>query len=258
MNTQNPDAMRRAASRFVRNQPRLFAEAVAWVESLRRMKRVSRITVSASPHFRDIEGMVLHYRGVLDKAPNGATMTAKAAYRIILASWLLSKDSHRVEHDPARKKPWVVRPACLARLPLLTVPELRVLRGRYALESDPRWHMLARSAWDLVDPGYLAKLPATAGPGASKAEAPHGKSGTPAKGTMPPRFQQARDSLDWARQQFPHLFGANKNKFPEAAFLKVNDPSAGCTVYGGKKPAFGYGTWTRYLRDSAKWKPFEP
>ncbi|MFO1010549.1 MAG: hypothetical protein U1F29_10850 [Planctomycetota bacterium] len=258
MNSENPDAMRRAASRFVRNQPRLFAEAVAWVESLRRMKRVSRITVGASPDFRDIEGVVLHYRGVLDKAPDGTTMTAKAAYRVILASWLLSKDGHRVDHDPARKKPWVVRPASLARLPLLTGPELRVLRGRYALESDPRWLLLARSAWDLVDPGYLVKLPATAETGASEAEASKGKSGTPAKGTMPARYQQARASLEWAYQKFPHLFGAEKNKFPKTAFLKVNDPSAGCPAYGGKKLAFSFGTWTRYLRDSAKWKPFEP
>ncbi len=177
--------------------------------------------------------------------------------RVILASWLLSKDAHRVEPDPGRKKPWVVRPAALAKLPLLTAAELRVLRGRYALESDPRWLGLVATAWELVDPGYLVKRPATAGPGAVDAASPNGKRGTPAKGTMPGRCQQARASLEWASQKFPQLFGDEKNKFPKAAFLKVEDPSQGCPTYGGKKLAFGYDTWARYLRESTKWKPFK-
>lgn len=258
MHARNPDAMRRAESRFVRNQPKLFAEAVDWIESHRRVKRVSRVSERASADFRMLEGVVLHYRAFLDKSPSSATVSTKAAFRVILTYWLLSKDGHRIEHVGAGRKPWVVRPACLARLPLLTGPELRVLRGRYALESDPRWLLLARNAWDLVDPGYLVKLRAMAGTGASEAEVSNGKSGTPAKGTMPARYQQARASLEWAYQKFPDLFGAEKNKFPKTAFIKVNDPSAGCPFLGGKKLAFSFGTWTRYLRESAKWKPFEP
>lgn len=252
MNTEKSNAMRKAASHFVRNQPRLFAEAVDWVESLRRMKRRSMTTVGASADFRIVEGLVLHYRAVLHEAPLGVTTTSRAAYRVILTSWLLSKDAHRVVEEPGRKKPSLVRPDPLAKLPLLTGPELRVLRGRYVLDADPRWKGLVLSAWKLVDPGYLDK-PGNTGP--VNLVVKPAKHAVALPGAMPERVARARESYEWVRKKASHLFGKDKSKYPIPAFSFVKNPKNGCPAYAGEEPPLSHATWERYIRLSAHWQP---
>lgn len=161
MRDKNYHAQTLAASRFVRHQPGLFAEAAQWVVSLRSKPSGARKSRDSNA-YRTVEAVVLLYRSLLDS--KSRVETQRDAYRTILTSWLLSADAHGTLVGAGSPYSAKDRPHCLRQLPVLSSHECMRISAKYALAADPRWRRLVRAAWEVVDdPGYLAD------------DAPHGK-----------------------------------------------------------------------------------
>lgn len=236
---------------YLRNEPRRFREAAAWVLSQRtplpedRTRLPSRYGYSGY-ELRTFECMWDLARAMRERLHEPTVASDEenispevGAFRTLLLAWLLSKHAGIASAD---KK---IRPTGMGPMPLLNPDQVERIEKKYRLSASPPWWALVRQAWTQAgDPAYMPDAGTSSRPDQI---APPDEVRTPrAQRKLSPCYLRAYLSYRFVIARHPHLLSGGRGAYTLEQHNHIREHGSPAYPEGAGLP--GFITWGDYVR----------